>query len=771
MRAWSVLLMSVLANVSSVACATPWISTTELPGLRAATEEERAGIAQLLGSGNILYDFKDRDFLVHDGDLHVPGHFAPSGRLLVRGDLRVDGVYEDDHDLPYGIVAVLGDMQAQHIYSFASLHVNGDLQVEGVIATVYNDFTFKVGGALSAAGLIVSDKDASYQPGELGFQLDDRYRGAEEMKPAHKQRHENGLRRLRPEFLASAGFRDPVEKGESAYWVRVDEDGLRRAMHEGRPLLRDTEAPAELPQWLEAAFDFEADDASLLALVGKDPLVDQLMAAREVLSPAVAEALARGGDPIVLEWLADTHPAIAQAHAGDSLQAGMAQRLAADPNADQATLERIARSTDPEVRAALAKRTDPPIALIRLLAEDSEPAVRHAVLVEGFNVLALEPEALAPLIASADRHLANALAHASLSLEEVDALLPRMDREGHIHLAQSLWRQALDAQPARMSAAQRVQLIDRILSMPNMDGRARAYAFVGLTGAQQAERIELLQQGDADDHPLFRLAAPEFADWLLALAAEAGRAPVRLGLNRGLSPDRQRRVLELSLKAPEREGVEALADLAANDTLDPEVVIALMRESLRLGLSKHSDLSDRLLNRRDLPKPAIDALIARHGYVEDVVLSLLSQAHADADQVKTAVAAWYSRGGIASEAASLAGLAGEAYFRALAKAKSPELREIAAVNHGTPAELIAALLADEVPEVRHAAGQQPSVTPEQFAELVGTVDTWRDAWDLPTLSPDAWSAILARHEGIGARLKLREWAAVGELEALRRTQP
>lgn len=771
MRAWSVLLMSVLANVSSVACAMPWISTSELKGLRSATDEERAGIAQLLGSGNILYEFNDGDFLVHDGDLHVPGHFAPSGRLLVRGDLRVDGVYDDDRDLPYGIVAVLGDMQAQHIYSFASLHVKGDLHVEGVIATVYNDFTFKVGGALSAAGLIVSDKDASYQPGELGFQLDDRYRGAEEMKPAHRLRHENGLRRLRPEFLGSAGFRDPVDEYETAYWVRIDEDGLRRAMHEGRPVLRETEAPAELPQWLEAAFDFEADDASLLALVGKDPLVDQLMAAREELSAVVAEALARGGDPIVLEWLADTHPAIAEAHAGDSLQAGMAQRLAADPNADPATLERIARSPDPGVRAALAKRTDPSVALIRLLAEDPEPAVRSAILIEGFNVLALEPEALAPLIESADRQLANALGHASLSLEEVDALLPRMDREGHIHLARSLWRQSLGAQPARMSAEQRVQLIDRLLATPKMDGRARAYAFVALDGGQQAERIELLKQGDADDHPLFRLAAPEFADWLLGLAAEAGRAPARLGLNRGLPPDRQRRLLELSLKAPEAEGVEALADLAANESLDPEVVITLMREALRLGLNRHTDLADRLLNRRNLPKPAIDALIARHGYVEDVVLSLLSQAHADANQVKTAVAAWYSRGNIASEAASLAGLEGEAYFRALAKAKSPELREIAAVNHGTPAELIPELLADEVPEVRHAAGQQPSVTGEQFAELVGTVETWRDAWDLPTLSADAWSAILARHQGVGARLRLKEWAAIGELEARRRAQP
>ena len=760
--------MSVLPSATGVAGAMPWISTADLPGLRAATDEERTGIAQLLGSGNILYEFNDGDFLVHEGDLHVPGHFAPSGRLLVRGDLRVDGVYDDDRDLPYGIVAVLGDMQAQHIYSFASLHVKGDLHVEGVIATVYNDFTFKVGGALNAAGLIVSDKDASYQPGELGFQLDDRYRGAEEMKPAHRLRHENGLRRLRPEFLGSAGFRDPVDEYETAYWVRIDEDGLRRAMHEGRPLLRESEAPAELPQWLEAAFDFEADDASLLALVGKDPLVDQLMAAREELSAVVAEALARSGDPVVLEWLAYTHPTIAQAYAGQGLQPGVAQRLASDPATDEATLERIARSPDAEVRAALAKRRDPPEALIRLLARDPEPAVRDAILIEGFNVLALEPEALAPLIDSADRPLANALAHASLNLEEVDALLPRMDRMGHIHLAQSLWRQSLGAQPARMSAEQRVQLIDRLLATPKMDGTARSHAFLALDGTQQVARIELLRQGEINDRPLVRLAAPEFVDWMLDLTAEAGRAPSGTGLNRGLSPDRQRRVLELSLKAPGDEAVESLAHLAGNEALDPDVLVTLMREALRLGLPEHDELADRLLNRRDLPKAAIDALFAEHLYIEDVALSLLEQAHADAEQIKLAVI--WRRGTVAREAASLATLEGEAYFRGLAKAKSPELREIAAVNHGTPAELIPALLADEVPEVRQAAGQHPSATAEQIAELADTVEIWRDAWDMPMLSADVWNAILARHQGLGARLKLKEWAAIGELEARRRAQ-
>ncbi|SDU15849.1 hypothetical protein [Halopseudomonas salegens] len=763
--------MSALVSVSSVASAMPWISPNDFPGVRPATAEERAGISRLLSGYNVLYDLADRDFLVHEGDLHVPGHFKSTGPLLVRGDLRVYGVYDDDN-LPYGIVAVLGNMQAQHLYSFASLYVQGNLEVEGVIATVYNDFTFEIDGEVNAAGLIVSGKYANFQVGELGFQLDDRYHGAEAMSPAHKLRHENGLRRLRPEFFSSPGFLEAVYKGQTAYCLAVDADALRLAMHQGLPLLRDTEAPPKLPQWLDAAIDFEADDASLLTLIGKDPLVDQLMAAREVLSPVAAEALAPGGDPIVLEWLTQIYPEIAQAHAGENLQPGVAQRLAAAHSTDEATLERIARSPDAEVRAALAMRTDPPVALIRLLAEDAEPAVRSTMLTKGFNVLALEPTALAPLIESADQPLVNALAKASLSIDEIEALLPRMDRMGHIYLAESLWRQALGAQPARMDTEQRVQLIDRLLSMPKMDGIARTYAFLALDGAQQAARIELLEQGDVDERSLVRLVAPEVADWMLTHSDKTGSAPIGLGLNRGLSPERQRQVLALSLKAPENERAQALADLADNDSLDPDVVGALMHEALRLGLPRHTDLADQLLDRGDLPKAALDALVARHGYIEDVALTLLFQAHADADQLKPAVARWYKHEDVASEAATLAGLQGEAYFHGLAKAKSPELRELAAFNHGTPAELIPDLLADEVAEVRYAAGRQPSLTAEQIAELVGSVGSWRNSWDMPVLPAEVWTALLARHqEGVGARLQLMEWAAIAELEARRRAQP
>lgn len=762
--------MSTLMTVANAAGAMPWISTEQLPGVRPATEDERAQIGALLKGSFIVDDFDDNAFLVHDGDLHVPGHFKSTGLLLVRGDLRVDGVYDDDRGGSYGIVAVLGDMQVQNIYSWASLYVRGDLRAQAMVVTVYNDFTFEVGGKLHAAGLLVADKGAKYTAGELGFAFNSDGWRADELPGPLRSLHEAGLRQLRPEFISAPGFRDEVEEGSSPYYQPVDYGALRAAMHAGQPLLRESPAPAELPSWLATAFDFEADDAALLALIGKDPLVDQLMAARVELSATVAEALAERADPIVLEWLAQTHPQIAARSAGEALQPGVARRLAADPATDQATLERIARSADAEVRAALAERTDPPPALVRLLAQDAEPAVRKAILSKGLNVLALEPAELAPLIASADTELANALAAASLSLAEVDALRSTMDRMGHIQLGESLWRQSLGVQPSRMSVEERVQLIDRLLATAEMDDKARALAFVSLDGPQQVARVEVLMQNRVDSDTLMRLSAPEFAVWMLNFAAEAGHAPAELGHNLGLPPALQRRLLELSAKAPEREHEETLEALAGNDYLDREVLMELVKHALERGLRPHSDLSDVLLKRRDLPQPAIELLLARLGYSEDMVLTLLVQAHSNADQVKRAVRRWYDSGDVRREVAALESHSGEAYFRALAQAKSPELREVAAANHATPAALIETLLNDEVDAVCFAAASHPAGSVERIAELSGPVETWRRHWDTPATA-EVWHAVAARQTGLGTRLKALEWAAIAELEARRRAQP
>jgi hypothetical protein len=144
----------------------PWIDTRNLAGVLQATADERATIGAVLSGLHIRDDFGARPFLIHDGDLHVRGHLASSVALLVRGDLRIDGIYHDDLRGPYGILAVLGDMRARDVLNGASLYVRGDLHVSGVMLATNTDMALQIEGQLHAEGMVVWDKGVQYRRSE-----------------------------------------------------------------------------------------------------------------------------------------------------------------------------------------------------------------------------------------------------------------------------------------------------------------------------------------------------------------------------------------------------------------------------------------------------------------------------------------------------------------------------------------------------------------------------------------------------------------------------
>lgn len=73
--------------------------------------------------------------------------------------------------------------------------------------------------------------------------------------------------------------------------------------------------------------------------------------------------------------------------------------------------------------------------------------------------------------------------------------------------------------------------------------------------------------------------------------------------------------------------------------------------------------------------------------------------------------------------------------------------------------------------MRYIAAPHPSVSVQSIAELAVTIETWRESWNTPPLSAEAWRAVAARQTGRGARLKALEWAALAELEEQRRRMP
>ena len=297
----------------------PWIDTRNLDGVRQATADERATIGVVLSGLHIRDDFGARPFLIHDGDLHVRGHLASSGALLVRGDLYIDGIYHDDCRGPYGILAVLGDLRARDVLNGASLYVRGDLHVSGVMLATNTDMALQVEGQLHAEGVVVWDKGVQFTPGAIGFLFDRLQVPVEQISAEDRSLREAALCRLCLELISSGPrIRDEIFEYDSIWRQPIDLKALTSRLLAAQPITRATPASPELPRWLATAISFASADDELLALIGRDPLVDQLMAAREVLGHTVANALAAGHDPIVLAWLENRHPhALTAAEAGD----------------------------------------------------------------------------------------------------------------------------------------------------------------------------------------------------------------------------------------------------------------------------------------------------------------------------------------------------------------------------------------------------------------------------------------------------------------------
>lgn len=292
-------------SVALLSNASDWLNASDIPGIRQATNEEKLWLSQTI-KGMISYDFENQDFLIYDGDLTIPANFIASGHLVVRGNLTIKGMYDDEEGLRrnyrtgYGFTIVMGNMSATHIYNWASLYVKGDLNVSGLIFTISNDFYFEVDGKLNAKGLFIDDKYANFNEANLEFAfLSQLYEREKDFHLLH-----NGFRHLLPEFISEPEFRDAIDQDYMTLESQpINHGAIWENLLNGKPVLRDVPAPPELPTWIESTINSETSEAELLSLIGKDPLVNQLMAARYDLSKKIIKELEKTEDPIVLKWL------------------------------------------------------------------------------------------------------------------------------------------------------------------------------------------------------------------------------------------------------------------------------------------------------------------------------------------------------------------------------------------------------------------------------------------------------------------------------------
>jgi hypothetical protein len=92
------------------------------------------------------------DAFVCDGDLHLDSFHSgllKVALLVVKGDLIVDGHYQDSDD-PECLVLVTGDLKAKSLITAGWLEVHGDLLVEDALIGDYNDCSAEIFGDVRA---------------------------------------------------------------------------------------------------------------------------------------------------------------------------------------------------------------------------------------------------------------------------------------------------------------------------------------------------------------------------------------------------------------------------------------------------------------------------------------------------------------------------------------------------------------------------------------------------------------------------------------------
>ncbi|GEM_PF-3661387 len=275
-----VLFFSVFVVCSVAAAEMTWIgseSVVEEKGFRQAGKEDIERIIKSLPAGAVIKSYLGEGrWWLYQGNVDVLGHFCNSDTLIIDGNLTVRGSYEDyDCGQGIGVLVVTGNVNVQqHFLSFGGAHVNGTLTAGGLIFGDYNDFTFAA-REINAKGAIFSDKSANYKKGKLEFIYDDN-------RFNKKENIGNAARYLIADVLeADDGYLD------------VDYQRVVKLVRQNKSIFRDKPAPASLAKDIDRVIDDGEDmkEKDLLALVGKDVILDRLIASMPECPKSVREKL------------------------------------------------------------------------------------------------------------------------------------------------------------------------------------------------------------------------------------------------------------------------------------------------------------------------------------------------------------------------------------------------------------------------------------------------------------------------------------------------
>jgi hypothetical protein len=725
-----VILLGVSAFVPPASGATPpvWRTSGELikQSPKSFPHLDKAGIDAVikrLPKGlTLIPDYlRDKDARVHlhKGDLTIDGSFDNSHILVIDGNLTISGSY-DDYRGGTGILVVLGDMRAEHVISWGSIAVTGNLQAAGLVYAYYNDFTFEVGGTVKARALVIFDKSSNYERVEATVvQTDD---GEDDDKTPMAVRH----------FLPELMIEDVLDKTDAdttTLYAMPSYDDAKKRIEAGEPIFRDQPGPESLAADVVRLFSPNVDAATMTRLAKADRLLAMVVATKESVPVAVQQEFAASGDAAILELLAK-NPKADRAVLGKiaKTNAVTAANAAKNPNAPAEAMASIAGSGDPATRIGLLENPSLDVAVLSRLAADKDASVRERVALSS-HLRRLPAADLARLVADPEVDVRVALPRhdAVLSIEQLVELArdksPKVRQAAAEALsAQSLWQQVPVGTPEARAAVISTLVKD---SVPDV-------RFAALPGATPAEQEQFVANFPAEGQPsvIARLAEVTRSVPLMTRAAEGDRmAAEALAKNPAITPALQLRLIAKLQDPKTRKRVssvdveEILKQMDSWDTvIDALVDNPNVTAEARLAVARYcraasapAQFCDSMLGHpHDVSADVLEML---SGVVGDWSLSAILSKYATRAQVDLGIRVWYDdQADILAEVKKMRSLPDSAWWNALATSKLPKLREIAATNAATPPAALAALIRDPESDVSMHAAANPSTPLEALSQ-------------------------------------------------------
>ncbi|TLU80821.1 DUF2773 domain-containing protein [Escherichia sp. E4930] len=690
--------------------AAEWITSDDLikSDFHIMTAEERNGVKEETSdSMEASYMLKNNiRWYYHNGDLSIPSNFSNKHTLVVKGNLTINGDY-DDYSAGDGQLIVLGNVIVDNFINHDFAYVKGEMQAKGLVYADYNDHNFEVMKGITARGIIVSDKATQFEVNNAEFYIN-------EDTSNENYDWDANIRKAYSLFEPDLYEITEIET-DNVLNAYPDYDSVAASIVQGLPLFRDKPVSglSEKLQWIEQG---KVEKFAAGNVKHEDPLVARFLTRMESLPTDVMLQLLQHPDDQTREYMAQRWPA-RQMHlltAPFIKDQAVAKGLIKNSDISPEVNEKLMSTPVESVQLEQARQDNLSPEIIALLSQSPFPIVRKT-LVSQYDYAWLAPTSVVDeLINSDDDELRERIAGADLTTRQAVAL----SNDQSLKVREAVAHALAELKVTRLSANMSIPDIERIadqMYLDNKDHKNIVMAlFIALPEARQLslakEDIQHLREGAR------YLTSTEVINYLLT-HHDNPAVWNELAHDKLLPLEYKKKLWQRTLQlmmSKRQEDQEQAYDIQLELIDNGMVDEAMLNDAIDLLPDLPAEyryrMRNQLFDKNDLPSEIITRLDKQYRFNADWALSVTDMTNSNRRQCDRGLRRWNDDDSvILIELDKLTDKPDDEFWLALLQSRHEQLRKTALINAHTPTSAFTALV---TPQDRQGAIANPQLPAE-----------------------------------------------------------